>query len=86
MTPRNAESQESSSIAPAPVDVPAPSDAPAAASAAAPAAEQPPHPTAAVVETWFQKHFHNMSSLFDARAYTVLLGAKEDLKAVLAAL
>jgi hypothetical protein len=54
--------------------------------AIAPAAEQLPHPTAAVVETWFQTHFHNMSALFDARAYSVLLGAKEELKQLLAAL
>ena len=42
------------------------------------------HPSAAIVEDWFAKHFHNMSALFDERAYALLLGAKEDLKVVLA--
>jgi hypothetical protein len=55
-------------------------------SGAAPAAERVPHPSAAIVDDWFAKHFHNMSSLFDERATAHLLGAKEDLKATLSAL
>lgn len=52
--------------------------------AAAPVTELPPHPSAPLVEEWFAKHFHNMPALFDERAYTHLLGAKEDLKVLLA--
>lgn len=49
-------------------------------------ADVPPAPrtSAELVETWFTKHFHNMSALYDERAYAHLLGAKEDLKVVLA--
>lgn len=48
------------------------------------AVEQAPHPSAALVDTWFTKHFHNMSALYDERAYVHLLSAKEDLKVSLA--
>jgi hypothetical protein len=54
------------------------SDAPSPSRASA------PHPSVAIVDEWFTKHFHNMSALFDERSYTHLLNAKEDLKVSLA--
>ena len=51
----------------------------------APVETVPTHPSAAVVETWFAKHFHNMGAALDVRMYALLHAAKEDLKATLAA-
>ena len=63
-------------------------DAQAESPAALPTAEPAPaapHPSAAIVDAWFRKHFHNMGAALDLRAYTLLHGATEDLKQILAA-
>jgi hypothetical protein len=54
------------------------------ATSSTPAAVAAPHPSAALIDEWFTKQFHNMSALFDERSYTHLLNAKEDLKVSLA--
>lgn len=53
--------------------------------AGAPTEPTPPHASAAIVDLWFQKHFHNMGAVLDERAYALLFHAKEDLKVILAA-